>query len=164
MLSLSFLVVAASACLHSAAASPVYTDSNVGYLETRQAADCTNTRAASNAACWDILDLSDYLAGWSRTTPTCEASGGDAADCCQPAEPWSTCFLRLAYGRPGSDCTQLQIQGCTLGLLNPDLDPSIVSKVRYVVQSIVTINSLFVSYYQGESISGTCGVCYRGQR
>ncbi len=151
MLSSLSLILAASACLHSAAASPIYTDSSTANLETRNTYNCTNLRADPSPICWDELDISDYLAGWNRITPTCEVSGGDGSNCCTSEEPWTTCFLRLSYGAAGSDCTTVNLQECTLRPLSPNLDASIAPKVGYVVRNIVAINSLFVSDYQGTS-------------
>ena len=144
------LIFAVSACLLFVRASPISTDSDIGNLEIRQTADCNNTRSVASTTCWDELDIPDYLSGWNRTTPMCAASD-DGHNCCQPEEPWSKCFLRLAYGNTGSDCTQINPQRCSLNRLSPGLDPSIASKVRYIVQNIVNINKVFASYYLGES-------------
>ena len=143
-------IFAALACLFFATGSPVYTHSSIAKLETRNTSSCTDLIAARSTVCWDELDIAGYLAGWNQTTPTCQA-GNDGSNCCQAQEPWTTCFLRLAYGSTGSDCTSINPQLCGLNQLSPNLDPSIVPKAGYVVWNIVTINAFFVSYYQGGS-------------
>lgn len=151
MVSSSFLVFAASACFPFTTASPVNATSHIANLEIRQAANCTSLTSVANTACWDELDIPGYLAEWNRTVPSCLMTGGDGTGCCQPQEPWTTCFLRLAYGNPGSDCTTLNPQQCPLNQISPGLDPSIASKAAYVVRNIVVINKLFGSYDEGES-------------
>lgn len=149
MLSSITLIFAASAYLPFAAASPVYTESEINIRATY---NCTNLRADPSTRCWTELGLSNYLADWNRTTPTCAATGnGDGSNCCTFGEPWTMCFLRLAYGSAGSDCSVINIQTCRLGQLNPDLKSSIAPKVAYVVRNIMGINNLFTSYYTGES-------------
>ena len=146
------LIFAFSACFLFVGASPISTDLDIGNLETRQAADCNNTRSDASTTCWDELDIPGYILSWNLTTPTCTGDDdGDGHDCCQPEEAWSKCFLRLAYGHQGVDCTRLISQSCILDQLSPSLDPSIVSRVRYVVQNIVNINQVFASYNLGES-------------
>lgn len=151
MVSLSSFIFAASACFPSAAASPVDTDSRMARFEARQATNCTGLTSVASTACWDELDISGYLAEWNRTVPNCQMTGGDGTGCCHPQEPWTTCFLRLAYGNPGSDCTTLNLEPCSLNQINPGLDPSIASKAAYVVRNIVVINNLFRSYNEGGS-------------
>lgn len=149
MLSSVARVFAASACLHFATASPVYMDSEINIRATY---NCTDLRADPSTLCWTELGLSDYLADWNRTTPTCKATGNDdGANCCTSDEPWTTCFLRLAYGTAGTDCSTINIQSCNLAQLSPNLKSSIAPKVAYVVRNIIEINNLFTSYYTGES-------------
>ena len=150
MISLSFLVFAASTSFFFATASQANTVSQIAKLETRQAANCSSLTGVSSTACWDELDIPGYLAEWKRTVPSCQMTGGDGTGCCQPQAPWTTCFLRLAYGNPYSDCTTLNSQQCSLNQLSPGLGPSIASKAAYVVRNIVVINNLFGSYNEGE--------------
>ena len=144
------LIFAVSACFIFVGCSPISTDLDIGKLETRQATDCNNTRSNASTTCWDELDIPSYILGWNLTTPTC-AGGNDGHDCCQPEEAWSKCFLRLAYGKSGYDCTRIDSQSCSATQLSPSLGPSIASKVRYVVQNIVNINQVFTYYNLGES-------------
>ena len=70
------------------------------------------------------------------------------------AKPKKSCGRAAFYawrGSPGCDCTRISSRSCCLNRLSPGLDPSIVSKVRYVVQNIVSINNVFASCYVGES-------------
>ena len=144
------LIFAVSACFLFVEASPISTDLEIGNLETRQAAECNNTRSDASTTCWDELDISSYILGWNLTTPTC-ADGDDGYNCCEPEEAWSKCFLRLSYDQQGFDCTRINSQSCSLTQLSPRLDPSIAPRVRYVVQNIVNINQVFTSYNLGES-------------
>ena len=158
MLSSLLGTFAASAYLHLTAASPSYPHLSTINLDTRATHNCTDLRAEPSTACWDELDIPDYLAGWNKTTPICQANGGpgnDGSACCVANEPWSTCFLRLAYGSTGSDCTTMNAQSCVLQPLNPKLDQSTAPKVGYVVRNIVAINNLFISYNTRKSRSTT---------
>ena len=146
------LIFAVSACFLFAGASPISAGLDTGNLETRQAPDCNDTSSDASTTCWDELDIPGYILGWNLTTPIC-AGSDDGHDCCQTQEPWSKCFLRLAYGQQGHDCTRIASQSCILTLLSSSLDPSIASKVRYVVQNIVNTNQVFSSYNLGESRS-----------
>ena len=145
---------AASAYLHLTAASPLSPDPSMPNLDTRATYDCTDLRAEPSTVCWDELDIAGYLAGWNKSTPICQATGGaenDGSGCCAPNEPWTTCFLRLSYGATGTDCSTINSQSCILNQLSPDLDKSIAPKVGYVVRNIVVINNLFLTYYTGKS-------------
>ena len=146
----------ASIFIPFATASPFHSNHQPSSLEVRQNKACTDIRAEPNADCWDHLDIPGYLndptKGWIATTPKCSPDGGDQSNCCTSTEPWSTCFLRLARGTPGADCSTINQQSCTLdNQLDPRLDPSIVVKVGYVVRSIESIGNLFINYYSGES-------------
>ena len=155
MLSSLLGIFAASAYLHLTSASPLYPDQSSSNLDTRATYNCTDLRAEPSTVCWDELDIAGYLAGWNKTTPTCQATGGagnDGSGCCIANEPWTTCFLRLAYGTTNTDCTKLSSgQTCTLNPLSPDLDPSTAPKIGYVVRNIVVINNLFSSYHASKS-------------
>ena len=145
-------IFAVSAYLRLTTASPLHTDPSIVDINIRATYNCTDLRAEPSFRCWDELDLSDYLVGWNRTTPTCQATGSagnDGASCCAPQEPWTRCFLRLSYGAAGSDCSTINSQSCALHQLSSKLDQSIAPKVGYVVRNIVAINNLFTSYYVG---------------
>ena len=84
-------------------------------------ADCYNITAAFNSSCWDILDIPDYLTnpqtGWISHVPTCDDStsnGINKQGCCDTAngEPWSTCYLRIGRGLPGTDCSVINPTSC----------------------------------------------------
>ena len=107
-------------------------------LHRRQAVNCTDLSADFDSSCWATLGLSDYLiypqTGWMFTTPSCtEDSSG--ANCCKPDEPWSTCYLHLAHGVAGDDCSEINPQFCTWDA-SLDVDPSIAAQVRYVMRNI----------------------------
>ena len=152
MLSSLFLIFAASSYFRFTASSPLHAESYTANLQSRDTYNCTDLSADPSTLCWDKLDIPDYLASWNRTTPSCQMNSGDGADCCLPSEPWTTCFLRLAYGTAGTDCSGLKPQFCDLRQVSSSLDQTIAPKVGYVVRNIVGINSLFNSYAQGESI------------
>lgn len=154
MLSSLLATVAASAYLHLTAASPLNSDPSIANLDTRATYNCSDLRAEPSTVCWDQLDIADYLAGWNKTTPICQATGAaqnDGSGCCAPNEPWTTCYLRLAYGSAGTDCTTLNTGSCVLRQLSPSLDPSVAPKAGYVVRNIEVIYSLFFDYYTSKS-------------
>ena len=152
MVSFSSVNLALLACLHLSAASSLYAGSFIGDLDIRATDNCTDPRTMTpDPQCWDELDISDYLAGWNRTTPTCQATvdaDDDRADCCHPQEPWSTCFLRISYGSEGTQCVTINPQACELNAMS--LGKTIAPMAGYVVRNIVEINYRFTSYYYGK--------------
>ena len=108
------------------------------HLETRQVVNCTDLQASFDSSCWQTLNLEGYLndpeTGWNRTAAICTGDEDDAA-CCLPTEPWTTCYLRLAHGFPGTDCSEINPQDCSY---NPSLavDPSIAPYVAYTTKTI----------------------------
>ena len=117
-------------------------------LHARQGVNCSdlNPAASFDDSCWGVLDLSDWLSnpktGWNATTPVCTDSE-DGTNCCEPDEPWTTCFLRLAHGNSLYDCSQINVQSCAdEGTLSPYLSPSIVPQTRYVMKNIYGIFAL----------------------
>ena len=70
-------------------------------------------------SCWDILDMTDWMADWNTSTTVCTATQRVLTTCqCHFDEPWATCFMRLTYeknGTAGYVCTDLtKPQDCTL--------------------------------------------------
>ena len=114
-------------------ASPIY---------PRAAINCTDLASEFNSACWAQLGVSDFLnnpkTGWNVTTKMCSAdSNDDGSDCCEAHEPWSTCFLRLALGAAGADCTNIGSQFCNYqGQLSSAISPSIAPQYHYVARAI----------------------------
>ena len=118
--------------------------------------NCTDAEAIFDSSCWDTLHVPEYILNWNRTTPICAAdkdgTDQDGSTCCEPDEPWSTCFLRLAHGIAGADCSSVIAQTCSWDpTLSPDLPSSVVPQVRYVMRNIYVINSLIASLYYGKS-------------
>ena len=149
MVPFSSVILALLACLHLSASSPLYPGSSVADLDTRAIYNCADLRVTTDPRCWDELDISDYLAGWNRNTPICQATGdanNDRAECCHPREPWTTCFLRLSYGKGGTQCVTIYPQACVLNALS-------LGAAGYVVRNIVEINYRFTSYYYGKLFS-----------
>ena len=149
MVPFSSFILTLLACLHLSAASQLYPGSSVADLDTRAAYECADLRVTPDPRCWDKLDISGYLTGWDRNTPTCQATGDaddNRAECCHPQEPWTTCFLRLSYGNGGAQCVTIYPQACVLNALS--LGAPIAG---YVVRNIVEINFRFTSYYYGKS-------------
>ena len=67
--------------------------------------NCTDLSSSTGAvypSCWDSLEMNQWMFNWNFTTKTCENG-----------ELWSTCFLRLAYGSAGYDCSTLGSVNCT---------------------------------------------------
>ena len=107
-------------------------------VDTRQVVNCTDLKASFDSSCWETLNLEGYLndpeTGWNRTAAICAGDEDDAA-CCLPTEPWTTCYLRLAHGFPGTDCSEINAQDCSY---NPSLavDPRIAPYVAYTMKTI----------------------------
>ena len=126
--------------------APLTTKPNLlSNLEKRQTYNCTDLKAPFDSRCWDELNLSGYLldpeTGWNHTTRVCAteqtAEDNDGSDCCKVGEPWTTCYLRLAHGSPGQDCSQINSQFCSYqSTLDPYMDPSIKPSVQYVMKNI----------------------------
>ena len=111
--------------------------------------DCHNEGSMFMSECWTRLGISDWLTRWNQTTPVCS----DSSRCCSDDEPWSTCFLRLARGRGGQDCTTVDDQPCTWdNEVSEYLHPSIYHEVRYVVKSIYGVHDFFSSYFKGKTV------------
>lgn len=64
--------------------------------------DLSNSTGATYPSCWDSLGMNDWMFNWSFTVKTCESG-----------EIWSTCFLRLAYGSAGYECSKLGSLNCS---------------------------------------------------
>ena len=64
--------------------------------------DLSDTTGATYSSCWDTLGMNQWMVSWNYT-----------AKPCKPGEMWSTCFLRLAYGSGGYDCSRLGSLNCT---------------------------------------------------
>ena len=82
------------------------------------AANCTDFSSSTGAvyaSCWDGLGMSQYMSQWNFT-----------AEGCGKGETWSTCFLRLAYGSAGYDCSRLGSFNCTAPTFGgPVTDPQV---------------------------------------
>lgn len=119
--------------------------SEVLALDRRATYNCTDPTADWDQRCWDDLDLSGWLAdpetGWNHTVRICEtvenAESNTGGDCCKPREPWTTCFLRLGRGGPGSDCSQINAQTCVYeSIFSPRLRPEDRPRYQYVMKNI----------------------------
>ena len=64
--------------------------------------DLSATTGVLNWTCWDTLGMNQYMFNWNYT-----------AEACKSGELWSTCFLRVAYGSDGYDCSRLGSLNCT---------------------------------------------------
>lgn len=147
-LSVLGIALRSSSCLCLLSALPFVAASPIPEttVQTRQVVNCTDLEANFDSSCWTTLGLSRYLeypeTGWIFTTPKCtEDQGG--ANCCKPDQPWSTCYLRLAHGYPGQDCSEINSQACTWDATLA-VDPRIAAEVRYVIRNIY---SMFSSSY-----------------
>lgn len=69
---------------------------------TPNCTDVSSSTGATYPSCWDTLGMTQWMFNWNFTTTTC-----------QPGEIWSTCFLRLAYGSAGYDCSTLGSLNCS---------------------------------------------------
>ena len=93
-----------------------------------------------NSACWEALNVSDWLTKWYQTLKPCpDGYNVDTRACHVTDEPWTTTFLRFAQnGTSGSGCTELN--AC---LDNPPTsndikicDPTEAARYRYVCYNI----------------------------
>ena len=118
---------------------------NVVILEQRETYNCTDLKAPFDSRCWRELGLSGFLmdptTGWNHTVRMCSdvesAENNDGSDCCKQGEPWTTCFLRLAHGTPGQDCSQINSQFCSYQSdLDPSLDISVKPEIQYIMKNI----------------------------
>lgn len=122
--------------------------------EKRQSYNCTDLGAAFNAACWQQLQLSNFLlgggewgVGWNQSTRVCDINStdindNDGSNCCLPGEAWTTCFLRLAQGGGTQDCSQINAQFCSMpseNALSDGLADSIRPEVQYIQKNIYGI-------------------------
>lgn len=110
-------------------------------LDIRQVVNCTDLKASFDSSCWNTLDLEGYLddpdIGWNRTTATCIGDEDDAT-CCLSTEPWTTCYLRLAHGFPGTDCSEINAQDCSYDS-SLAVNPRIAPYVAYTTKTIYGI-------------------------
>jgi len=130
-------------------------------VDARQAFDCYNPKTTFDESCWATLNLTAYLngpvTGWNHTLPVCEGKDLDST-CCLTTEPWTTCYLRLAHGNSGRDCSQINAQMCSY---DPDInvDPRIAPYVAYTVKNIydtcqsVSQNVTMADFIQPSTIS-----------
>lgn len=115
-------------------------------LESRAA--CTaNTAAVYDPACWDQLDIPDYLKQWNATVPRCRPDQ-DGSTCCNPSvtpnEPWSTCFLRLALNDSSIDCTEVNSKTCDMEPFTLRTGIPNAAQARYAVRNILGMHKLLI--------------------
>lgn len=162
---LALSVIIGSAWISAIAA---LTPGNSGsYLEVRSelvGAECTSPTNIS-VTCWYQLEIPAYLTQWAATHPTC-ISAANETDCCISGEPWSTCFMRLAYAFDSSryalyglNCTGFGT--CQEPPLAPPFLPSLPSGITiqefYVLNTIYAINALFTELNDCELSTLTLG-------
>ena len=154
MLSYSQSIVLASAAISLTAAIPQET----GLTQASKPVNCTDVSpsAGYNSSCWDQLNVPSYLTEWQATTPTCMASSTSNNVCCKVTEYWANCFLRLATGVTGGDCSVVGGPSCNYSAeINPSLRSSPTApQIRYVVREIIAINAFFDAYYGARTEGG----------
>ena len=146
-------------------------------LEERQVVNCTDPRADFFEECWGELNLTAWLQNWNQTTRICgtidNGTDNDGSDCCMADQAWTTCFLHLAHGVAGADCSEINAQPCSW---NPDFmrTLSISPEAYYVMRNIygmpfgigkiletsvlirrAVVNNFFTTYY--EALVGATG-------
>ena len=150
LLSTLYAIAAISGALSVVAATPIQGflhmfrhTSSPQPLEERQVYNCTDPQADFAEQCWSQLGLSDYLmnptTGWNVTTPMCstadDGTDSDGSNCCKPDQPWTTCYLHLAHGFAGDDCSTINTGSCSYDHTLA-VDPRIAPQVRYVMRNI----------------------------
>ena len=133
-----FNFFALSCVITSSLAIPYQYDGSITSLKARSV-NCSDLHAPTDSSCWQGLNLTAWLTNWNQTTPTCN-DDQDGANCCQVGEAWNKCFLRLARGSSGSDCTQINAQACTWSQYEYlAVDQDIAPQVFYVMTNIYSI-------------------------
>ena len=123
-------------------------------FKKRQSFNCTHLSSAFNSACWQDLQLSNFLLGggewglgWNKSTRVCDPqssdiNNNDGSNCCLSTEAWTSCFLRLAQGGGTQDCSQINAQFCSMppeNALSDTLAESIRPEVQYIQKNIYGI-------------------------
>ena len=154
MLSSFQFIILASAAFSLTEAIPQET----GLTHVPQPVNCTDVSpsAGYNSSCWDQLKVPSYLTEWQATTPTCMVGSTSNTVCCKVTEYWANCFLRLATGVTGGDCSVLGAPSCNY---SAEINPSLLSsptapQIRYVVREIIAINEFFDVYYGARTEGG----------
>lgn len=151
--SFSCSVIVAMAAISSVTASPMSTLSynfrslTLGEehaLRERQLVNCTNIPSAFDSSYWGVLGLSVWLnnltTGWNHTIPICDATQ-DSSQCCIADEPWTTCFLRLGHRTGENDCSQINVQTCSLDL-HQSVDDTVAVQYHDVMKTIYSTKTL----------------------
>lgn len=125
--------------------SPPIRSSTLRPLHSRQALNCLNFGAPFDGKCWKELNVDDWLRDWDQTNrcpgvvsngSTTDVAVNDGSRCCQSTEAWSTCFLRLTLGRPGYNCTAINLQRCPFELTPTDTNSTSAPRIKYVLEAI----------------------------
>lgn len=147
MLTCCRFIVLASAAFSLTTAIPQLT----AITQAPKPVNCTDisSPAGYNSSCWDQLNVPSYLTEWQATTPTCKANSANNNACCNITEYWANCFLRLATGVKGGDCSVLGGPSCNYSAqISPNLLSSPTApQINYVLRGIVAINEFFDAYY-----------------
>ncbi|KAL8657547.1 MAG: hypothetical protein Q9226_001807 [Calogaya cf. arnoldii] len=81
-----------------------------------------------------MMNVGEYLITWPLN------------NICEVGELWSMCYIRLATGKSGVDCTNLDSPSCNVEIvkaLMPNVDASIAPLVRYVIASMQNVYLFF---------------------
>ena len=96
-------------------ATTAHNSSDAHPPSTPNCTDVGGITGATYPSCWNNLGMFEWMMKWNSSTTTCK-----------PQEIWSSCFLRLAYGSAGYDCSTLGSLNCTAPRLGgPVTDPRI---------------------------------------
>ena len=100
---------------HIIPATTAHNSSDAHLSSTPNCTDLGGITGATYPSCWNSLGMFEWMMEWNSSTTTCK-----------PQEIWSSCFLRLAYGSAGYDCSTLGSLNCTAPRLGgPVTDPRI---------------------------------------
>lgn len=99
-----------------------------------------------NSSCYAILKISQWLYFWQMRVTQCP-NGTPVCKGCLSDKAWSTCFLRLALGTAGRDCTKINVKSCELEDFDL-VDPNSIDMpvVRYIVRNIYAIDNPFTNW------------------
>ena len=104
-------------------------------LQPRDLVTCQDPNAGIDPSCWDLLDLTNFVTNWNKTTPVCPP-GPTTGKCCGTTEAWTTCFLRMNQPESGSDCTTISSCAFSSSLRTIPNDSRMTAQAHYVVFNI----------------------------
>lgn len=107
--------------------------------------DCLDDSSSHISECWGILDLDEWLPQWFLHIPQCAPQASSNSDCNQrdPAEPWTTTFMRITMGGGDwngcSDIGNMNCQYIPYPCLGSNDHPLLRARYKYVAYTITSM-------------------------